>query len=42
MHQKHKNTISQNKVKQLKPRFSRLLWPLVWKRSGPLSKEKVS
>jgi len=27
MHQEHKNTISQNKLKQLKPRFGRLLWP---------------
>jgi len=33
-----KNTITQNKVKQLKPRFGRLLRPAAWKQSGPILK----
>jgi len=40
MHQEHKNTITQNKLKQLNPRFGRLLQPLAWKRRGPILKEK--
>jgi len=43
MHQEHKNTITQNKLKQLKPGFGRLLRPPFWKRRADLfSKEKVS
>jgi len=43
MHQEHKNTITQNKLKQLKPRFGSLLQPTVWKRCRPiLKKEKIS
>jgi len=38
MHQEIKNTIAQNKLKQLKPRFGRLLLPSAWKRSGPILK----
>jgi len=37
MHQEHKNTITRNKRKQLKPRFG-LLWPPAWKWSGPILK----
>jgi len=40
MRQKHKNTITQNKLKQLKPRFGCLLQPPAWKSSGPILKEK--
>jgi len=40
MHQEHKNTITQNKLKQLKPRFGHLLWPPAWKRSGLVLKGK--
>jgi len=40
MHREHKNTIIQHKLKQLKPRFGRLLRPLAWKRSGPILKGK--
>jgi len=31
VHQEHKNTITQNKLEQLKPRFGCLLWPPAWK-----------
>ena len=31
MHQQHKNTVTQNKLKQLKPRIRCMLWPPVWK-----------
>jgi len=40
MHQEHKNTIIEDKLKQPKPRFSRLLQPLAWKWSGPILKGK--
>jgi len=30
MHQEHNNRATQNKLKQLKPRFGRLLRPLAW------------
>jgi len=36
MHQEHKNTTTQNKLKQLKPRFGRLLQPPTWKKSRPM------
>ena len=43
MHQEHKNTITQDKLKQLQmPRFGHLLQPLAWKQSGPILKEKVN
>jgi len=41
MHQEHKNTITQNKPKQLKPRFGCLLRPPAWKWSGPILKGKL-
>jgi len=40
MPQEHKNTITQNKLKQLKLRFGHLLQPLAWKRSEPMLKGK--
>jgi len=40
MHQEHKNNITQNKLKQLKPRFGRLLWPLAWKQRRTILKGK--
>jgi len=41
MHQKHKNSITSNELKQLKkPRFDHLLRPLAWKRSGSILKAK--
>ena len=40
MHQEHKNAISHNKLKQLKPRFGRLLLPPGWKWNGPILKGK--
>jgi len=40
MHQEHKNTVTQNKLKQLKPRFGRLLWPVASKWNGPILKRK--
>ena len=40
MRQKHKNTITQNKLKQLKPRFGRLLQP--GNRAALFTKKKVS
>jgi len=40
MYQEHKNTITQNKLKQLKPRFGCLLQPMAWKRNGPTVKGK--
>jgi len=40
MYQEHKNTIIQNKLKQLQPRVGCLLWPPVWKWSGPILKGK--
>ena len=42
MHQEHKNTTTQNKLKQLKSMFGRLLQPPAWKWSGPILKGKVS
>jgi len=36
MHQEHKNTITQNKLKELKPRFACLLLPPAWKWSRPI------
>jgi len=42
MHPKHKNTVSSNKLKQLKKlMLGRLLWSPAWKRSGPILKWKV-
>jgi len=40
MHQEHENTITQNKLKQLKHKFGCFLQPVVWKRSEPILKEK--
>ena len=40
MHQEHKDTITQNKLKQLKTRFGNLLRPPAWKQSRPILKEK--
>jgi len=40
MHQEHKNTITQNKRKQLKPRFGHLLWSLASKQNRPTVKGK--
>jgi len=40
MHEEPKNSIAQNKLKQLKPRFGHLLLPLAWKQSGPILKGK--
>jgi len=39
-----KNTVpvTQNKLKQLKPRFDHLSQPPAWKWSGPILKGKVS
>jgi len=42
MHQEHKNTVTQNKLKQLKLRFGRLLRPPAANGVGLLSKKKVS
>jgi len=42
MNQEHKNTITQNKLKQLNPSiFGRLLRLPAWKPSGSILKEKV-
>jgi len=38
MHHEHKNTKTQNKMKHLKPRFGRLLWPPAWKWSESILK----
>jgi len=40
MHKEHKNTIIQNKLKQLKPRFGRLLWSLACKMERAILKRK--
>jgi len=40
MYYEHKNTTTQNELKQLKPRFSRLLWLSAWKRRRPVLKGK--
>jgi len=40
MHQEHKNTITQNKLKQLKSRFGFLLWYQAWKWSATILKGK--
>jgi len=40
MHQERKNTTTQNKLKQLKPRFGCLLRPPAWKQSTPILKWK--
>jgi len=40
MHHEHKNTVTQNKLKQFKPRFDRLLRPWAWKWSRPALKGK--
>jgi len=37
--QEHKNTITQNKMKQFKPRCGRLLRPPAWKWKEKVSKE---
>jgi len=42
MHQKHKNTITQNKLKQLKPGLDASYDLRPGNRAGLLSKEKVS
>ena len=34
------NTVTQNKLKQLKSRFGRLRRPQAWKQSGPILKRK--
>jgi len=41
MREEHKNTITQIKLKQLNPRFGRLLRLPALKQSGPILKEKV-
>jgi len=40
MHQEHKNAITQNKLKQFKPRFGRLLQSPALNRSGSVLKGK--